>query len=75
VISDVTATAPFKLGGGNNTCSGKTIAPNKTCSFDVEFAPTMVGEVTGGSIDVAYNGSSPVVALKGNGIALKPKKP
>jgi hypothetical protein len=27
----------------------------------------MVGEVTGGYIDVFYNGSSPAVALKGDG--------
>jgi len=71
VIAHVTATAPFKLGGGTNTCSGKTIAPTKTCSFHVEFAPTMVGEVTGGSIDVAYNGSSPAIALEGDGIPVK----
>jgi len=61
----VTAPAPFKIAGGANTCSGKTIAPSKTCSFDVEFAPTSAGKVSGGSIDVIYNGTSPEVALEG----------
>lgn len=71
VISSVTATAPFSIVEDKNTCTGETIAPKKNCSFDVEFAPTTVGEVTGGSIDVTYNGMSPAVALEGNGIASK----
>ena len=66
-ISSVTATAPFAIAGGANTCSGQTIAPKKTCTFEVEFRPTTVGPVTGG-ISVTYNGTSPAVALKGNGI-------
>ena len=69
-ISTVTATAPFTIASSRNTCSGETIAPKKTCSFEVEFAPTTVGEATG-SIDVTYNGTSPAVALTGNGIAGK----
>jgi len=32
--------------------------------------PTTVANVTGGSIDVTYNGSSPAVALRGNGTAV-----
>jgi len=39
-ISTITATAPFTIAGGANTCSGETIARKKTCSFYVEFAPT-----------------------------------
>jgi hypothetical protein len=75
-ISGVTATAPFSVAGGANTCTGASIAPKKkTCSFYIEFAPTTVGEVSGGSIEVTYNGMSPAVALKGNGIATKVKKP
>jgi hypothetical protein len=70
MISNVTATAPFTIAGGANTCSGQTIAPKKTCSFYVEFAPTTVANVTG-SINVTYNGTSPAVVLKGNGIAAR----
>ncbi len=33
-ISMVTATEPFKIAGGVNTCSGQTIASKGTCSFD-----------------------------------------
>ncbi len=66
----VTATAPFMIDGGANTCSGQTNAPKKTCVFDVEFAPTTPKNVSGGSINVSYNGTSPNVALAGNGIAL-----
>ncbi len=68
-IASVTATAPFTIGGAANTCTGKTITSKKTCSFSVEFAPATVANVTNGSIDVAYNGTSPVVTLAGNGIS------
>jgi len=68
-ISTVTATAPFTIGGGANTCSGQTIELKGTCSFEVEFAPTTIGRVTDGAIDATYNGSSPAIALIGNGIS------
>jgi aspartate oxidase len=67
-ISGVTATVAFTIAGGPNACSGETIAPKKTCSFYVQFAPTSVADATGG-IDVIYNGTSPSVVLEGNGIA------
>jgi len=41
----------------------------------VDFAPTTVANVTGGSIDVTYNGMSPAVTLEGNGIAVTLKAP
>jgi hypothetical protein len=69
-ISSVNATMPFMIAGGSNTCAGSTIAARKTCSFEVEFAPTTVGNVTSGSIDVTYNGTSPAVSLSGNGIGV-----
>ena len=69
-ISSVTATAPFMIAGGANTCSGNTVAPKKTCVFDVEFAPPMVANVSAGSINVTYNGSRPAVNLQGNGVAV-----
>ncbi len=68
-ITTVTATAPFTIAGGPNTCTGSTIAPKKTCSFEVEFAP-ITSEPRRGSIDVTYNGTSPAVALRGTGIAV-----
>ena len=75
VIGTVTATPPFEIAGGTNTCSGQTIAAKKKCSFDVEFAPTTVTNVTGGSIDVPYNGTSPTMSLSGDGIAVTLKAP
>lgn len=74
-VTGVTVSAPFMIGGGSNTCSGMTIAPKKSCSFSIEFAPTTVGNVSGGSIDVTYNGTSPAVALQGAGIAVTLKAP
>ncbi len=71
VIGSVTASAPFAIASAADTCSGKTIAAKKTCSFDVEFAPVTPGAVTGGSIEVSYNGTSPAVSLSGTGIAVK----
>ena len=74
-IGSVTATAPFVIAGGTNSCSGKSIAVKKKCSFDVEFAPATVADVTGGSIDVSYNGNSPAVSLAGDGVAVTLKAP
>ena len=71
VIGSVTATAPFEIAGGTNTCSGQTIASKKKCSFDVEFAPLMVANVTNGSIVVPYNGANPAVVLEGDGVAVE----
>jgi hypothetical protein len=73
LIGSVTATPPLAIASGANTCSGQSIAPKKKCSFDVEFAPATPGAVSGGSIDVSYNGTSPTVSLSGTGIAVKLK--
>ncbi len=67
-ISSVNPTAPFMIAGGTDTCSGKTIAPKKSCSFKIVYSPTRVANETG-SVDVTYNGTSPLVALKGSGVA------
>ncbi len=75
VIGSVTASAPFVIAGGADTCSGQSIAPKKKCSFDVEFAPATPGAVSGGSIDVSYNGASPAMNLSGTGLAVTLKAP
>ena len=69
-ISNITASASFMIVAAGNTCSGHSIALKKTCSFEVEFTPVMVENVTNGSIHVAYNGTSPAVTLMGDGIAV-----
>ncbi len=74
-ISCVTATAPFTIAGGPNTCAGETIAIKKTCSFYVEFRPTIAAELSDGSINVVYNGTSPMVTLKGTSIEVTLKAP
>jgi uncharacterized repeat protein (TIGR03803 family) len=73
MISRVTATAPFKIAGGKDTCSDQTIAAKKkkTCSFYVEFAPTVSDGAYGSSshtVGVIYNGTSPAIALEGTDI-------
>ncbi len=75
VIESVTATPPFVVAGGANTCSGQTIEPKKKCSFEVEFAPATPGAVSDQTIEVGYNGASPTVNLSGNGIAATLKAP
>ena len=75
VIGSVTATPPFVVAGGANTCSGQTIAPKKKCSFEVEFAPATPGAVSDQTIEVGYNGASPAMNLSGNGIAATLKAP
>lgn len=74
-ISAITATSPFTIGGGGNTCAGQSIAPKKNCSFEVEFAPEVAGQASNGSIEVAYNGTSPSVALEGTAEAVTLKAP
>jgi len=74
-IGSVTATPPFAIASGTDTCSGKSIAAKKNCSFEVEFAPATPGAVTGGAINVTYNGASPTINLSGTGIALTLKAP
>ena len=56
--------------GGLDRCSGETIAPHQDCWFDLEFAPTAPGAVTG-SINVVYNGTSPAIALNARGIVAR----
>jgi len=75
VIGTVTAMPPFAIAGSVNTCSGQTIAAKKKCSFEVEFAPVTVANVSGGSIEVPYNGASPAVSLSGAGVAVTLKAP
>ena len=75
VIGSVIATAPFAIAGVEDTCSGQSIAAKKKCSFEVEFSPATPGAVSGGSIEVSYNGTSPAVSLSGTGIAVTLKAP
>ena len=75
LIAGTAPTAPFTTTGGADTCTGHIIAPKKTCSFSVEFVPTGVANVSGGSLDVIYNGTSPAVSLAGDGIAVTLKTP
>ncbi|MGA7618510.1 NHL repeat-containing protein [Candidatus Binatus sp.] len=75
VIETVTATPPFVVAGGENTCSSQTIEPKKKCSFEVEFAPATPGAVSDQTIDVGYNGGSPAMSLSGTGIAVTLKAP
>ncbi len=69
-IANITASASFIIASSGNTCSGHSIAPKKTCAFQVGFTPATIENVTNGSIHVAYNGSSPGVTLMGDGIAV-----
>jgi hypothetical protein len=75
VIGTVTATPPFEIAGGANTCSGQTIAVKKKCSFEAEFSPATPGAAIDGSIKVTYNGTSPTMSLSGAGIAVTLKAP
>jgi hypothetical protein len=73
VISGVTSGASFAVSSADDTCTGQTVQPRKKCSFDLLFMPTLVGDVTGGAIDVIYNGVSPSVSLAGSGVAVSLK--
>jgi len=66
-IESVTASPPFAV-AGEDTCSGQSIGLKRKCSFYVEFLPVIPDAVTGGSIDVTYNGASPGLSLSGIGV-------
>jgi len=74
VIGQVIGSTLFVI-AGEDTCSGKTIAPKKKCSFDIEFAPATPGIVSDQTVDVAYNGASPAMSLSGTGLAVTLKAP
>ncbi len=74
-ISNISASAPFVIASSANTCTGHSIPPKKTCTFEVEFEPALVSEVTNGSLNVIYNGASPTVTLTGDAIAATLKAP
>jgi len=75
VIGSVSATPPFAIASVEDTCSGKSIAAKRKCSFEVEFAPATPGIVSDHTVDVSYNGTSPKVSLSGTGIAVTLKAP
>ncbi|HLI81622.1 MAG TPA: hypothetical protein VKV03_16655, partial [Candidatus Binataceae bacterium] len=70
IAVDLTASAPFAVVKGTDTCSGESVATRRNCSVDITFTPNTVAVVTGGSIHVNYNGQNPAVVLQGNGIAV-----
>jgi hypothetical protein len=65
----------FTIATGTDTCSGKIIPPKRSCSFEVEYTPTNVGNMDGGIAVVAYNGTSPEIELEGIGLAVALKAP
>jgi len=76
-IGQVSAADPFCVPNAHDKCSSHTVNPGKSCSFEVEFSPVTVADVTGGMADIPNNGASAQVLLEGNGIAVKlsaPKK-
>jgi hypothetical protein len=74
-ISNITAAASFAIAATGNTCTGHSIAPKKNCSFGIEFTPATAEEVNNGSIAVSYNGTSPMITLTGDGVAVALKAP
>jgi streptogramin lyase len=63
------AAADFSIVPGSNTCTGRTVAPNATCSVGVVFTPTAEGVRSAG---IAFNdnaaGSPQVGILVGRGV-------
>ncbi len=41
IAANDTLAAPFSLVGGSDNCSGQTLAPADTCTFDVQFTPAV----------------------------------
>ncbi len=73
-IESVAATPPFAI-VGEDTCTGQSIGLKRKCSFAVEFLPVIPNAVSGGSINVTYNGASPATSLNGIGVEVTLKAP
>ncbi|MDN3639161.1 choice-of-anchor D domain-containing protein [Simiduia curdlanivorans] len=58
------ASAPFAL--ANNNCANTTLSPSTSCSFNVNFTPTVVGSV-GASLSIANNDTPTTLSLTGTG--------
>ncbi len=67
-LGGVTASGDFSVPAASNTC-GSSVAAGAACSFEVVFAPTAAGALTG-SISVADNaaGSPQTIPLQGTGV-------
>lgn len=66
-ISSITATPPFLAIQSGNSC-GVSLAPNSSCSVEVEFAPTSRGPVAG-TLIFADTAGTQTVNLSGSGAA------
>ncbi|MGH9562822.1 MAG: choice-of-anchor D domain-containing protein, partial [Terracidiphilus sp.] len=66
-ISSITATPPFVAPGPGNSCAA-TLAPNSSCSVEVEFAPTSSGAAAG-TLTFNDTAGAQTVNLNGTGAA------
>jgi hypothetical protein len=64
VLGTLTASGEFAL--SNDLCSGQTLTPTETCTFDVAFSPLSLGSKDG-SISVPSNAASSPDSLPLNG--------
>lgn len=68
-ITSVTMVAGTDYTILNDLCTGANLNQNQTCTFDVEFAPTVVGTLTDDVSIVSNDPSSPtLVPVNGDGV-------
>lgn len=66
-ISGIAATLPFVAPPAGNSC-GASLAPNSSCSVEVEFAPTASG-LANGTLTFTDTSGTQTVNLSGSGVA------
>jgi hypothetical protein len=70
VLTSLTATANFSVGGFDTTCtSSTTLNPGDSCVLDIVFAPVTGGDLTG-VVNLLDNAAPQEVNLSGTGIPL-----
>jgi len=75
VIGTVSPAAPFAIVTDSDHCSGQTLAPKKTCIFELNFQPATVGGFSA-TLAIPFNGGpEPEISLAGTGLSVALKGP
>ncbi len=66
--------APFSFPAGGDNCSGQTLVSTATCTIDVEFAPTAIGDFQDSFVIPSNDANQPnlVIMMRGTGTSLTP---
>jgi hypothetical protein len=70
IVQSIPVGSPFVIPNGTNQCSNQTLAPNATCTVDVQFTPGSVASFTNALTIASNDAGNPnvTVDLAGSGV-------